>query len=690
MRRFSALICSLALAVLLVALTACGGGSKTTPVFGNPAAITVTPASTSLNVGTVENSNTIVTDSKGTTLFTSGGTISTAVTFASSNPNVLTVSTNGLLCAGTWDNPAAPVVCTPGPVGQATLTVSSGGITSTPVTIFVHQPVDRITISGAPEPPACNSKGSTQQLTATVFSQSVDITSTVGPVTFSPNVPEIVSIDANGVATALNPGQTAITANLGNFRSSPVTFAVCRVKSISIHVKGATDTSVSLAAAGTATLTADVTDTNDVPIIISKSAAAVASVGLTWTASSPAATLTPLTPVTADVTATTTNDATLTASRPGTASIVASCTPPLCDAGTDPIYSNIVTAVTTGTTSTTVFVTGTDTTQLIPIPTSTNTPGTAITLSNQPNSLLIGPDGARAVLGSAGGLMVVDANANTFTATITSVTGKVLAIAKDGRTVAVSDTAKKQVFVGDATSGSFQVFPLAGVTAAAFSPDQFRLYLASSTTVTVITTGAAAKSLGFGATDVAPYTSGAFAYFASGSIHVVSACNLTTQPNVPGTSSNATLIKALPGGQQVLAVGPGTLDAVDVTVDPTPTATCTPGLTNPGTAKTITGNPSQIIVTSDGSRAFITNDTSDILAYTAADKSITPITLTGNPAASFTGGVTLDGAQLYVGVQGAANSTPTVHRIDLTTNTDAQQITASTTSFTPNLVAVRP
>src|SRR5206468_8335845 len=100
MRHFSALFSVFGL-LALAALTACGGGNGT-PIFGNPATITVTPASTSLTLGTVVNPNVIVTDSKGTTLFTSGGAVSNNVTFTSSNPSVLSVSQNGLLCAGTW------------------------------------------------------------------------------------------------------------------------------------------------------------------------------------------------------------------------------------------------------------------------------------------------------------------------------------------------------------------------------------------------------------------------------------------------------------------------------------------------------------------------------------------------------------------------------------------------------------
>jgi hypothetical protein len=208
------------------------------------------------------------------------------------------------------------------------------------------------------------------------------------------------------------------------------------------------------------------------------------------------------------------------------------------------------------------------------------------------------------------------------------------------------------------------------------------LYLASPTAVTVITTGTAAKTLGFGATDVTSYTSGSFAYFANNSVPVVATCDLSRPADAAG-AIGATLVTALAGGTQVLAAGPNALESIAVSTD---NKGCPPSVTNAPTPVTITGTPNQIIPTSDGTRAFITNNTPNLIVYKAADQSVTTIPLT-NATASFTGGVTLDGTQLYVGVAG---TTPTVHRIDLTTNTDAQQITASSTAFTPNLVAVRP
>ena len=72
--------------------------------------------------------------------------ITTPVTFLSSNTAVLTIATNGLACAGTWDSLTAPQICTPGPVGVAQVTATSHGVSSPPTTVYVHQHIDKIVI----------------------------------------------------------------------------------------------------------------------------------------------------------------------------------------------------------------------------------------------------------------------------------------------------------------------------------------------------------------------------------------------------------------------------------------------------------------------------------------------------------------------------------------------------------------
>ena len=47
------------------------------------------------------------------------------IAFASSNPDVLTISNSGVACAGKWDSLSNPIICTPGPAGTAMVTSNS-------------------------------------------------------------------------------------------------------------------------------------------------------------------------------------------------------------------------------------------------------------------------------------------------------------------------------------------------------------------------------------------------------------------------------------------------------------------------------------------------------------------------------------------------------------------------------------
>ena len=73
--------------------------------------------------------------------------------YQSSNPAVLTVAGNGAVCAGSWNSLTTPQVCTPGPTGVAQVTATAHGVSSPPVTIYVHQHVTGITISRVPNQP---------------------------------------------------------------------------------------------------------------------------------------------------------------------------------------------------------------------------------------------------------------------------------------------------------------------------------------------------------------------------------------------------------------------------------------------------------------------------------------------------------------------------------------------------------
>ena len=94
--------------------------------------------------------------------------------------------------------------------------------------------------------------------------------------------------------------------------------------------------------------------------------------------------------------------------------------------------------------------------------------------------------------------------------------------------------------------------------------------------------------------------------------------------------------------------------------------------------------PSQLLVKPDGSQAYIlASDNANVLAYNIFAGTTSTIPLTNSPTL-YTGGITLDGAFMYVG---ASDNGGSIHVIDLNAMQDTTQIPVS---FTPNLVAVRP
>jgi hypothetical protein len=93
-----------------------------------------------------------------------GNVVIETFTYQSSDPSILTISNSGIACGGVWDSLAAPVVCTPGGTGIALVTAIANGVSSPPVTVYVHQHVTKVVIQKVPgQPPtlstACFSRG---------------------------------------------------------------------------------------------------------------------------------------------------------------------------------------------------------------------------------------------------------------------------------------------------------------------------------------------------------------------------------------------------------------------------------------------------------------------------------------------------------------------------------------------------
>ena len=509
-------------------LIACGAGllvgcshnqAVTTTTNGPvPAIITLSPNPTlSLEVGTTVTFTATPESSSATA-------VTTTVSYQSTNPSVLTVSTSGLACAGTWDSLSSPTVCTPGPVGVAEVMATAEGVSSPATTVYVHQHIDSIVVTPVPGqtppqlgPGPCLSKGQSLEYQATALSRGSDITPTVGTFQWQAVNSAVVSLATVAIATSaggLQPGQTLATANIpgtttifanvNNAASAPFTFTTCAVQSITLAVDGAASNSVTLAPSGTLTITATVIDTNH---------NSITGTFLTWCSTNPSS-------VSVGgancATGTTTSFPATAQTAGGGASIIASCTPPTCNIGfvpALPIYPSypyipsqppapvptlqplwVQVSIsnnggTTSSTSTSTWVTSTgcgtlqgcvseiaEITSTSPSTSSSSTgAGVALTstLPATPNSLVFDLKGARAFLGTdrgelgTKGVMVLNPAGGT-TILYPSAVGKVLAVSPDGTVAVLSDTVDtpNQAYIftctgaGSGTCGSTTSVPL--------------------------------------------------------------------------------------------------------------------------------------------------------------------------------------------------------------------------------------
>jgi hypothetical protein len=417
----------------------------------------------------------------------------------------------------------------------------------------------------------------------------------------------------------------------------------------------------------------------------------------------------------------------VSAPQPGTAVIVASCTPPQCNSGVNAtIYSNPVTVTVTGTAATArVLVTSTgwdstSTTQqpvIIPIPTDTNTPGTAInipkvgTVMTIPNSMLMTGQGDRAYLGSSNGVVAVDTVAGTILGTVTNTPGKVISISPNGNKIIVSDVPNGHVFVLDKSLSGFEIFNIAGATAAAWTPDSLKAYIvAGSTMYQYATQFTSLRTIPMSASAPDITMLSQFSYQAGGEASAVTARSTCRTPastpsdttwapeDTVGTGTTPDLITALPTGTSVVAVeAAGTVDKVTPTSVAAPPAgsDCPPSVTNALATANWGGfgigaiTPRELIPTADGTRVYVTSNQTVLLGYNPSTNAT--FTVPVNGAAQFTGGSTLSGAKVYVGANDQA-----VHVIDTATNLQATRIpiafgtgTAACATCQPDLVVVQ-
>ncbi len=551
--------------ISLCGITACGGHHTSGP-SPYPARITLSPVgNTSVQLGNTFNFT-------ASALNGNGGAVGATFTFASSDTSVLNIAPNGVACAGHWD--AAFTTCTPGGAGVAQVTASALGTTSPPTFVFVHPPIDHITVSGVllnglPIQEPCLSQSQTMTVEAHAFSQGSDITASVGPFTWSAKdfavvtLTPLVNIAYNfptnqATAKAATPGLTQIYASASGVSSTsfqqppPGTnlnfFETCPIQNITLELNhaGSGQTSFVSAKGASQTVIATVTDVMGNSSLPNANGGIVLSkIPLIWSASKPA--------VVSTATGCT-ESCTISTPLAGAGSVTASCAPPTCNIGFPqtpsgisapfiplPVYATTaISGVATGAASpSSILATSTSCahtppatcdTAIYSISTTAARTGNENPMPNSPNSMLFDLAGVKAYLGSDFGAQSMNpANLNTNTGAFTSlgtVTGKVLAVSANGSLAVFSDTlhTPNQVLIvntANATSTSITPLNISGAVTAAFSPDGLKTFIfgfdsAGNPNLYIYSTVQALQTIplppGTTVNSIAFSTNGAFAY----------------------------------------------------------------------------------------------------------------------------------------------------------------------------------
>ena len=697
-----------------VATQFCNGGDSGV-VVGQTTTLDLEPRLTgvSLNQGQIGTINApSAKDCKGNTSSV------TNVRYGVSDMSIIDIEpTNGRLCAGTWNRNTGGGIadfttCTAnGTSGVALVTASASGVTSNALPVYSHPIVTSIALgaqsSNCSADPAsncydsiingqcaaavpagynsvfnytgnsCISQNGTAQLAARTFNGTTNISCQVGPLTFAANNPAVVTIDQNGLATAVQPGSTIINANISQNASSAGFFATCPPRTIVLTTQGSTTpptAPVSINQNTTQSLVATVTDTNNNPIT---------AIDLTYVSTSP-------TTIPASGSA-------ITPVFPGSASITAICQPPTCNTspfneiglfnnGT-PVLSNPVQISATGTANSTVLYIGSTNSQYIqPVDFTVPTQGTPLRLPYVPNSMALSEDLTTLYLGSTTELMIVSVT-NTgisLTKEDTSATGTVLSIAPNNATIVIADAQRGMTYLYNSGGGFATQYGGVG-TRAQWSPDSSTVYITTTTGQLLVHstfTGWTAVPLPNVATDVALTVPNAGVYLGNnpnaGTVMSRTNCPVTAfvNPTAPfptttnvfyppapdnnGITASASRLAATNDGLHIL--GASLTNFTDLTTNAKQGACPVPFTSAISAAPAFTGltasNIVDVLPTSDSQYAFAiyTGKGNVVPQYVPSTKTLTNVALqttaSGTPSSPLRGVVSSDNQTLYLGTAG--------------------------------------
>ena len=487
-----------------VSLSGCSKGSGSTfcngtigPKTGDAQNIVLQPTVGGISMGYAQTAS--VTAPTATDC--QGNAVSIAkYTYNSSNENIVDVNPNtGGLCAGQWNRNNASGIpdytfCTATNLsGVAELTASGGGANSNKVLIYVHPQITSITLGAASTdcvndpatncaaytasssttaapyvPNTCLSFNNSAQLVARFFAGTQNITYIAGHATFAAQTTGLVTFEnTSGVATALAPGTTIVTATIANSTSTAGLISVCPPRSITINTPNAANGAVTVNPNNTEPITATVLDVNGVSLT---------GLNLTFTST---------TPVAAPA-----SSLGIAPVFPGTAAINAFCLPPSCNPspygnvgllGTGkPVSSNTLLSTTPGSNSSRLWIGSTDSIYLVPVDLTTGVVPSPIRLPFTPNSMVLSQNGSTIFMGSPFALMTFTTSSNTISGTNTALQGTVLTVSPDSSTVVISDSTRNQITLYNSAASTVTSTYTGTGTRAAYTPDGSTLYLTTT------------------------------------------------------------------------------------------------------------------------------------------------------------------------------------------------------------------
>ena len=682
-------------------------GSESGPVLGQITTINLGPRQTGLSlnqgqIGSIPSPS--ATDCR-------SQSVSAAFVYGTTDPTLVDVQpSTGNICAGTFNRNTGGgipdyTVCTPnGKSGVANVTASAGGATSNPIPVFVHPVVTSIelgppTTNCTTDPASscidlktsplcgaaplggtpyagdrCLSQGQSGQLTARSYAGAgasrTNISCLVGPVSFSAQNTGVVSIDQNGLATAVQPGSTLVNANIAQSSSSTGFFSTCPPASILLTTAGSTT-----APAGPVRVTQN-TQQNLVVTVIDTKGNPITNLPYTVISTNPQTI-----PAGGGI---------VTPTFPGSAAITAVCQPPACngapfaDIG---LFGNGVTATSNpvvinavGTSNSTVlYVASTNSQYLQPYDFTTTSQSAPVRLPYVPNSMVITQDSSVLYLGSATELIAFNAASNQVLREDPRVPGTVLAVSPDGTTVVIADPTRKLTYLYSGSGSVTTEYGGVG-TRAQFSADSQTVYITTNDSRLLVYSqfiGWTEKPLTASAPDVTVTIPNAGAYLGGNTVTGRTNCPNTTSTPAPGnvppfivtnefypladtTSIVAERLMSTNDGAHIFGASVAT-GVSDLGVSPKN------GVCPPFTSSTIAVRSfaaamptaiTSVLPTTDSAFGLVTYlGTGGVVPqYTFANQTLKDITLqtsaAGKPLAPVAGTISTDNQTVYVGTSG--------------------------------------